>query len=82
MIVQKNSIKQEDTMAVIKTVELEIEYARMIYKMDEYMKEKESLQKKIKEYQQDLAVCNNQMNKLSADIMATTLKLAKTRGRA
>jgi phage shock protein A len=69
-------------MAVVKTVELEIQYARMIYKMDECMEEKKRLQNKIKEFQEELAVCNSEINKLSTDIMATTLKLAKTRGRS
>lgn len=65
----------------VKKVELEIEYARMVVKMDEHTKEKERLQKIIQGLQRELMICTDNINKLGIEMMAATIKLAKSRGR-
>lgn len=65
----------------IKKVELEIEYARLVYRMDGYTDQKKHLERQIKELQQDLELCEEEINRLGIALMTTSIKLAKTRGK-
>lgn len=65
----------------IKKVELEIEYARLAYRMDSYTERKFFLESKIKEFQDELTLCEDEISKIGVDLMAASIKLAKTRGK-